>query len=170
MVKHIGNLYSPNKFLIHGWYSIGDSGEPTLSACKLTESNDHSFLSLLYLAVSYTQCMFNSRENFTIINSISENGKTWYSWTFPSLVSPLVDFNKVMTLIAAIVASFLVVIQHHWATVLSKPKGYILSYSNSLCINTGEGRSQTHAGALGSLVKPTAGIQNPTVQFWVIFG
>lgn len=79
MVKHIGNLYSPNKFLIHGWYSIGDRGEPTLSACKLIESNGHSFLSLLYLAVSYTQCMFNSRENFTVINNISENGKTWYS-------------------------------------------------------------------------------------------
>lgn len=79
MVKHIGNQYSPNKFLIHGWYSIGDSGEATLSACKLTESNGHSFLSLLYLAVSYTQRMFNSRENFTVINNISENGKTWYS-------------------------------------------------------------------------------------------
>lgn len=52
MVKHIGNLYSPNKFLIHGWYSIGDSREPTLSACKFNESNDHSFLSLLYLALS----------------------------------------------------------------------------------------------------------------------
>lgn len=27
-----------------------------------------------------------------------------------------------------------------------------------------------HNGTLGSLVKPTTGIQNPLVQFWVISG
>lgn len=47
----------------------------------------HFYIPIVPGIVSYTQCTFNSIGNFTIINSISDNVKTWFLCTLPSLIS-----------------------------------------------------------------------------------
>lgn len=73
----------------------------------------HFYLYCTWQCLIHNVCSTAEKISLLLITSLKMARLGTHEHLFPSLISPLVDFNRVMTLIAAIVAPFLVLIQHH---------------------------------------------------------